>query len=119
MNTLHDPRNGLSPFGRMVLLGLWALPAWAVLLFYGTFTHQPRRRPSSRPGPGMSPHLSSSPATPGRTRKHHGTGTRRQRTARSDFDKRAQHRLTSGPDSSRGPLLIAATVQGASISTPP
>jgi hypothetical protein len=25
----------------MVHLGLWALPAWAVLLFYGTLTHQP------------------------------------------------------------------------------
>jgi hypothetical protein len=25
----------------MVRLGLWALPAWAVLLFYGTLTHQP------------------------------------------------------------------------------
>ena len=30
MNTPDDPRNG-SPFGRMVRLGLWALPAWAVL----------------------------------------------------------------------------------------
>jgi hypothetical protein len=25
----------------MVRLGLWALPAWAVLLFYGTLSHQP------------------------------------------------------------------------------
>jgi len=40
MNTPQDPRNG-PPFGRMVRLGLWALPAWAVLLFYGTLSHQP------------------------------------------------------------------------------
>lgn len=41
MNTLQDPRNGAPPSARIVRLGLWALPAWAVLLFYGTITHQP------------------------------------------------------------------------------
>jgi len=41
MNTPHDPRNGPPPSARMVRLGLWALPAWAALLFYGTLTHQP------------------------------------------------------------------------------
>jgi hypothetical protein len=41
MNTLHDPRTGPPPSARIVRLGLWALPAWAELLFYGTLTHQP------------------------------------------------------------------------------
>ncbi len=41
MDTPQDPRNGPPPLARMVRLGLWALPAWAVLLFYGTLTHQP------------------------------------------------------------------------------
>ncbi|HUL25339.1 MAG TPA: hypothetical protein VLW44_06175 [Streptosporangiaceae bacterium] len=41
MNTPQDPRNGTSPFARMVRQGLWALPVWAALLFYGTLTHQP------------------------------------------------------------------------------
>jgi hypothetical protein len=41
MNTLQDPRDDLPPFARIVRLGLWALPAWAVLLFCGTLTHQP------------------------------------------------------------------------------
>jgi hypothetical protein len=40
MNMPQDPRNG-PPSARIVRLGLWALPAWAVLLFYGTLTHQP------------------------------------------------------------------------------
>jgi hypothetical protein len=41
MNTPQDPRNGPPTFARIVRLGLWALPAWAVLLSYGTLTHQP------------------------------------------------------------------------------
>ena len=41
MNTPQDPRTGPPPYARIVRLGLWALPAWAVLLFYGTLTHQP------------------------------------------------------------------------------
>jgi hypothetical protein len=41
MNTPQDPGHGPPPFARIVRLGLWALPAWAVLLFFGTFTHQP------------------------------------------------------------------------------
>jgi hypothetical protein len=41
MNTPQDPGHGPPPFARIVRLGLWPLPAWAVLLFYGTLTHQP------------------------------------------------------------------------------
>ena len=41
MNMPQDPRNGPPPVGRMVRLGLWALPVWAVLLFYSTLSHQP------------------------------------------------------------------------------
>ena len=41
MNTSEDLGNGTRPFACIVRLGLWALPAWAALLFYGTFTHQP------------------------------------------------------------------------------
>ena len=41
MNTPQDPRNSPPPSARMTRLGLWALPAWAVLLFYSTLTHQP------------------------------------------------------------------------------
>ena len=41
MNAPQNPRNDLPPSARIVRLGLWALPAWAALLFYGTFTHQP------------------------------------------------------------------------------
>jgi hypothetical protein len=41
MNTPQDPRYGPPPLARMARLGLWALPAWAVLLFCGTLTHQP------------------------------------------------------------------------------
>jgi hypothetical protein len=41
MNALQDLRNGPLPLARMVRLGLWALPVWAVLLFCGTLTHQP------------------------------------------------------------------------------
>lgn len=41
MNTPQDPGHGTPPLARLVRLGLWALPAWAVLLFYGTLTHQP------------------------------------------------------------------------------
>jgi hypothetical protein len=29
------------PFGRATVLGLWALPVWALSLLVGTFTHQP------------------------------------------------------------------------------
>ena len=29
------------PFGRVTLLGLWALPVWALSLLLGTITHQP------------------------------------------------------------------------------
>ncbi len=41
MNALEDSGKSRPPFARIVRLGLWALPAWAVLLFYGTLTHQP------------------------------------------------------------------------------
>ena len=41
MNTPHGPSNGAPSYARMVRAGLWALPAWAVLLFCGTLTHQP------------------------------------------------------------------------------
>ena len=41
MNTPHGPSNGAPSYARMVRAGLWALPAWAVLLFWGTLTHQP------------------------------------------------------------------------------
>jgi hypothetical protein len=41
MNTPQDPRNSPPPSARIIRLGLWALPAWAVLLFYSTLTHQP------------------------------------------------------------------------------
>ena len=41
MNTHQDSRNDPPPFARIVCLGLWALPVWAVLLFYGTLSHQP------------------------------------------------------------------------------
>jgi hypothetical protein len=41
MNTSENLGNGTRPFACIVRLGLWALPAWAALLFYGTLTHQP------------------------------------------------------------------------------
>ncbi len=41
MNTPQDPVHDTPPFTRVARLGLWTLPAWAVLLFYGTLTHQP------------------------------------------------------------------------------
>jgi len=41
MNTPEDPGHGTPPAARIVRRGLWALPAWAALLFYGTLTHQP------------------------------------------------------------------------------
>jgi hypothetical protein len=41
MTTYQEARKGIPPAARMARLGLWALPAWAVLLFYGTLTHQP------------------------------------------------------------------------------
>jgi hypothetical protein len=41
MDTPQEPRTGTLRFARVVRLGLWALPAWAVLLFYGALTHQP------------------------------------------------------------------------------
>ena len=52
MNTPHGPSNGAPSYARMVRAGLWALPAWAVLLFYGTFTHQP---PAADPVRGLGP----------------------------------------------------------------
>ena len=65
MNMPQDPRNGPPPVGRMVRLGLWALPVWAVLLFYSTLSHQPPPRPTSHPAH----------APPGRTQKHHKTAS--------------------------------------------
>jgi len=41
MSTQQSIDPGAGPLARAARLGLWALPAWAALLFAGTLTHQP------------------------------------------------------------------------------
>jgi len=41
MSTQQSTSPGPGPLARAARRGLWALPAWAVLLFYGTLSHQP------------------------------------------------------------------------------
>jgi hypothetical protein len=41
MTTQQSIDPGAGPLARAARLGLWALPAWAALLFVGTLTHQP------------------------------------------------------------------------------
>src|SRR5712691_11385998 len=41
MSTHQSINPGAGPLARAARLGLWALPAWAALLFAGTITHQP------------------------------------------------------------------------------
>ncbi len=41
MSTQQSINPGAGPLARAARLGLWALPAWAALLFVGTLDHQP------------------------------------------------------------------------------
>jgi hypothetical protein len=41
MSTYQSINPGAGPLARAARLGLWALPAWAALLFAGTLDHQP------------------------------------------------------------------------------